>query len=248
MEKVSVILPTYNSAEFLPDAITSVLSQTYKQFELIVVDDGSTDNTVQVIKEYLDDNRVSFIHRTANHGVAAARNLAIDVSEGEFLAFIDADDVWEVTKLECQLRFMKKERLDFSYSYYDLVNESLKTIKVIDQLPTSINYKALLRTNSIPILTVVLRKKILNQHRFKNIKHEDYALWLSVMKSENINIHLFPRRLAKYRIHGESLSQNKFRSALWVWKLYRSEEKMSIIKSTIHMLFYTYYGVKKHIR
>jgi len=246
MPLVSVILPTYNDAVFLSSAIDSVLGQTYKNIELLVVDDDSTDCTADLMLKYRNDKRIQYIKLIHNSGVAIARNTAIEHSTGSFLAFIDSDDVWYDRKLERQLRYMISRQIDISYSYYELSSERMEVFKKIDKLPQRATYEGLLKTNFIPLLTVIAKKSKLNELYFKSIPHEDYGLWLSLLHNDHLNVCAYPYVTAKYRVHRNSVSSNKLKSLTWVWNIYRREENLSFCFSVKCLFFYVVHGFTKH--
>ena len=243
---ISVIIPSYNAGEYIKFTIDSVLNQTYSNFEIIIVDDCSTDNTVEEIKKniYLD-KRIRFFQLKKNSGVSYCRNFAVSKSKGEYYCFLDSDDIWDNNKLELQLNFMKKNNYLFSFTSYRLIDSNNNIIKNKISVPEKINYNRLLKENSIACLTVMINQKLFKKDLFKQANHEDYIAWLSILKEEKyaygINI-----TLASYRKTKNSISANKFKSSIWVWNIYRNIEGLSLFKSFYSFIHYSVRGVLKH--
>lgn len=244
---VSIITPAYNTEKYIKDAIESVIAQTYTNWEMIIVDDASVDNTVNIIKFYQqNEKRIKLILLKRNQGVANARNTAIKNAKGQYVAFLDADDIWDKEKLAEQIRFMKNNNIAFSYHAYtlfDLSNQKQKTILV----PKQLNYQELLKGNTTgSCLTVCLDRKIIKNFYFTKEKHEDYICWLNILKQYNITAFGNNKILGTYRIGKKSISSNKLKSAIWNWKVYRNSQKLSIIKSLYYMCFYVLNGLRKY--
>ena len=240
---ISVIVPVYNAEKYLLDTMHSIINQTYKNIEIIVIDDASNDNSFNIVKQ-INDSRIRIVRLQYNDGVANARNVGIKNSKGEYIAFIDSDDLWENNKLERQIQYLNKNKGDLCFSGYTLINSNGTLIKRIN-IPSKTDYHKLLSTNVIACSTVLIKKSFLLDHQFRKIKHEDYVMWLELAKS---NIHMIGlnESLMKYRKHNHSISSNKIQSATWVWNIYRNVEKLSITKSIFYFFKYTISGLKKH--
>ncbi|MCH5463838.1 glycosyltransferase family 2 protein [Levilactobacillus tujiorum] len=243
---VSVIMPTFNDSRFVATAIASVLQQTYQHWELVVVNDGSTDDSLQVIEKFHHDGRLKIINQRTNLGVSAARNAGLNVAQGEYIAFIDADDIWYRDKLEREVTLMEREQLPLVYSYYRIANEEGDVLRAITGLPSRVSYNDLLRSNSIPILTAIVKTEVLRGRQFKQVHHEDYALWLDLLRSRKITATLLPAVTAVYRVHKHSISGNKVKSAMWTWQLLRRQEKLTIMQTCKNMVYYAISGLAKH--
>lgn len=245
-EMVSIITPSYKSKRFISQTIDSVLAQTYENWEMIIVDDCSPDDSNELIEKYVKkDSRIKLIKLEKNNGPAVARNKAIEEAKGRYIAFLDADDLWKPAKLERQIDFMTKNNLSFTYSSYDLIDEDgtdLGTFTTKDK----ISYKSMLRTCSVGCLTAIYDTKKLGKVYMPLIKkRQDYGLWLKILK--NIDSTKGMREsLATYRILENSVSSNKVKAAQYQWKIYREIEKLNIFKSIYYFVQYAYYGVVKY--
>ena len=244
---VSIITPAYNSAAYIAETIESVLAQTYTNWEMLIVNDYSKDNTAEIVQSYAKkDKRIKLINLQQNSGAAAARNTAIQNAKGRYIAFLDSDDLWKKEKLQKQIEFMQRNGYAFTYTSYEHFKGTKENIQNQVQTPKSLNYKQALKGNKIGCLTVMLdRKQIANIH-FTTQKHEDYILWLNILK-QGITAYGIQERLALYRTgNSKSISGNKLQSALWTWKVYRESQRLSVVKSMYYMWFYVMNGLKKH--
>lgn len=245
---VSIITPSYNSSLFIGETIKSVLNQTYKNWEMIIVDDCSTDNSVEIINEYLEkDKRIKLLINQKNKGAAETRNEALKIAKGRFIAFLDSDDLWSFEKLECQLQFMKDKNIAFSFSAYEVIKSTGTTTNKIINVPQKIAYNQYLRNTIIGCLTVVIDKKKVGYFEMPNIKSShDMALWLLIMK-RGFEAYGYNKSLAKYRLVATSNTAKKSKAAMDVWKVYRDIEKLSLFKSMVNFVGYAYNAVKKRI-
>ena len=243
---VSIITPSYNSSKYIHETITSVLSQTYMNWEMIIVDDFSTDNSTSIIqKALLTDSRIKLIKLKRNSGPAVARNKAIEVASGKYIAFLDSDDLWYKDKLEKQLKFMGQKEIYFTFSSYNIIDKNGKEIGLFKTKKT-IDYYDLLKTNSIGCLTAIYNVEVLGKIFMPIIsKRQDLGLWLKILKLLNQTQGII-EPLASYRISDESVSSNKIDSALYQWKIYRDIENIGFFRSVYYFIHYTYYGCKKY--
>jgi len=207
---VSVIMPAYNSADFIAEAIQSVLQQTHLTWELLIIDDASDDNTVEIIEKIASaDPKIQLFQNKTNQGAGISRNIGIKSAQGAFIAFLDADDLWLPEKLETQLEFMKIHDLDMTFSSYYLINESGQELhKKIQALPI-LSYKRLLKSNYVGNLTGIYSVEKLGKIYSPTLrKRQDWALWLSILKRIESTKGI-TEPLAKYRIRENSISNNK---------------------------------------
>ena len=242
---VSIITPCYNAEKFLTETIESALTQTYENWEMLIVDDASMDNSLKIITQYVEkDSRIKLIKNESNLGSAKSRNRAIEVAQGEYIAFLDSDDIWLENKLEKQLTLMQNNNIYLSYSAYYTINDRGDTLSFFP-VKEKINYHDMLKTSTIGTLTTMYNARQLGKFYFETLGHEDYIMKLQILKAisyaEGIN-----EALAKYRIHEQSLSRNKLHAALWQWHIYRKVEKIPLVKSIYYFLHYSYYGFFKY--
>ena len=223
---VTVITPTYNSQKFIRQTYESLFKQSYKEWEWIVVDDCSNDDTLKILETIsLLDIRVRVYSNTVNSGAAVSRNKAIEVAKGDFIAFLDSDDMWLDTKLETQLKFMMANDVAFSYMPYQVVNEFGNKVGA-RSVPSRLNYTDLLKKPSIGCLTAMYSVKFLGKRYMPRIrKRQDLGLWLSILKTIDY-AYAVDYELAQYRVHSGSISSNKISAAQFTWNLYRNVEKM----------------------
>lgn len=243
---VSIIMPAYNAELYIASAIESILRQTYQHWELLVVNDASSDKTGKIVEEFsAKDSRIQLHTNLTNSGIAGARNLALRNAKGRFIAFLDSDDLWLPEKLSTQLSFMKENKASISYAGYSRVDETGKHLGTVVP-PKLITYEDLLRSNHIGNLTGVYDSQCLGKEYFIKFKHEDYIAWLNLIKRAGY-AHGILQELAQYRVYSGSASSNKFKTIGWQWRIYRDSEKLSIVKSCVLMISYTWNAVLKRL-
>jgi glycosyltransferase involved in cell wall biosynthesis len=245
-KEVSIITPSYKSERFISQTIESVLAQTYQNWEMIIVDDVSPDNSNKIIEEYIkQDSRIKLIKLEKNSGPAIARNRAIEEAQGRYIAFLDADDLWMPEKLEKQIKFMTDNDLAFTYSSYDLIDEDGNDLGSF-VTKEFISYEGMLKTCSVGCLTAIYDTKKLGKVYMPNIlKRQDYGLWLKILKEIKTTKGML-EPLATYRILKNSVSSNKIKAAQYQWKIYREVEKLNIFQSVYYFIQYAYHGVMKY--
>lgn len=244
---VSIITPAYNAAEYIAETIESVLAQTYPKWEMLIVNDCSKDNTAEIVQSYAaKDKRIKLINLKQNSGAAVARNTAIQNAQGRYIAFLDSDDLWKKEKLQKQLNFMQQNGYVFTFTGYEHFKNNKENIQNKVKAPKSLNYKQALKGNQIGCLTVMLDRKQIPNIEFSKQRHEDYILWLNILK-QDITAFDLNESLALYRVgNSKSISSNKLQSALWTWKVYRESQKLSVFKSIYYICFYCLGGIRKH--
>lgn len=239
---VSIIMPCYNSEKYISESINSVLDQTYTNFELIIIDDSSTDTSINIISEY-QDNRIKLIKSNTNQGVAAARNKGIVAAKGKYIAFLDSDDLWIPSKLEKQITLLESGWNVVCSNYSAFKPDGKTKLRVS---PHIITYNDLLRSCFIGNLTGIYCAENLGKFFQKSTGAEDYLMWLSILKSAQ-KAYCVQDSLAKYRISHNSLSGKKFSSATWQWNIYRTELNFNICKSIYYFTHYVYNALLKRI-
>lgn len=243
---VSIITPTYNSSKFIIQTVQSVLNQTFDNFEHIIVDDCSTDNTWDILLELQKkDSRIKIERMRENSKAALTRNHGIKLAKGKYIAFLDSDDLWEPNKLEIQVQFMQNTQCAFSFSNYRMIDEDGKDLNRLVKCPKVISYKDLLKNTTIGCLTVMLDTEKLGKPIMPNLQPEDTALWLKILRKGE-KAYCIQEVLASYRIVKNSASSNKIKVAKKMWKVYRESENLSFIPSLWNFSHYAWNAVKKH--
>lgn len=245
---VSIITPTYNAQKFILETIQSVREQTYHNWEMIICDDCSKDDTVKIIKKEAEkDKRIKLIQLEQNSGAAVARNTALKEAKGKYISFLDSDDLWYPDKLQKQISFMIEKNAEFSFSAYHLIDESGKKTGKTINVPIEIDYKSLLKNTIIGCLTVMLDREKIGLVQMPNIRtRQDTALWLSILKKGYI-AHGIQEPLAKYRKVEGSISSNKLKMAKQNWRLYRNIENLNFFYALWCFGNYAWNAFKKNI-
>lgn len=246
-ELVSIITPSYNSEEYISQTIDSVLAQTIQNWEMIVVDDASSDNCIQIIEKHTEtDKRIKLIVLKENSGAAVARNTAINAGTGKYIAFLDSDDLWDTEKLKKQITFMESNQIDFSFTAYNLIDskDNLLGITIDSNQSGSFSYNDMLRKKAtMGCSTVMLRRSAFKDLRMPLLRTgQDYALWLKLLKTGK-NAFILNEVLTQYRILPNSISRNKFKKAKRQWQIYRKIEGLSILTSGISFIFYAWRAI-----
>lgn len=243
---VSIIMPNYNSAKFIKETIDSVIAQTYANWELIIVDDCSTDNSIELIRQY-KDNRIHILKNSVNSGAAVSRNNAIKASKGRWIAFLDSDDLWAPDKLLRHLRFMTQTQTAFSFTHYAVLNSENRLITEFAPSKDEYDYNAILKHCYIGCSTVIYDSEKIGKFYMPTDapKREDFACWLSILKSGE-NAVCLHQCLTTYRVHSNSVSSNKTKMIKHQWNVYRKTERLSLLKSLYYMMHWAVLGVLKY--
>ena len=242
--RVSVIMPAYNAERYLEQAVASVRAQTITDWELLILDDASTDSTAAVAEACAaSDVRIRFYRNEQNLGSAATRNRALTLARGPWIAFLDSDDLWRADKLERQLLLAQQSGAPLVYSAYTMFTDDGR--KSLYSVPARVDYEALLRENVIGCSTVLLRRDALGDHRFSpEFYHEDYALWLELLRS-GCSAAGCTEPLMDWRVHANARSFNKQRAARSRWQIYRRAERLPLGKSLRVFTVYAARGARK---
>jgi glycosyltransferase involved in cell wall biosynthesis len=240
---VSIITPVHNASRYIGESIESVLGQSFSDWEMIIVDDCSTDNSVNIIQSFSDnDSRINLIQLSENSGAAVARNAAIGAAQGRYIAFLDSDDIWMPHKLATQLAFMQSNNYPFVYSAYGKIDEEGRVIGHIG-VPDKVSYSDLLKTCSIGCLTAIYDTAYFGKVTMPLIrKRQDFGLWLKLLKEVDFAYGI-KDTLGQYRVRSNSISSNKASTVTYTWRLYREIEKLSVIKASYYFLHYAMRGV-----
>lgn len=244
MDLISIIMPCFNMERYIQASVQTVIEQTYPNWELLIVDDGSSDNSVCIIQKLIEmDSRIKLIQLEKNGGIAHARNTALQQAKGTYIAFLDSDDFWHPDKLQLQLQFMKEKKAAISFTAYKQITETGTLIKTISA-PPMINYHTLLKKNVIGCLTVMINRSATGNFIMPKLKHEDFATWLYLLKETTSYAYGLNIPLASYNLRQGSTSRNKIKSMLWVYTIYRRQEHLTIAKSFFYILRWLYYTIK----
>lgn len=246
-ELVSIITPVYNVEKYIAQTIEAVQLQTYRNWELLLVDDCSKDNSAQIIAEYKkNDLRIKYFKLEKNSGAAVARNEALSRAQGRFLAFLDSDDLWVPEKLQKEMAVMLNGESAFVFTAIKMVDENNNLIKDTISVPKRVTYERLLKETVIATSSVLLDKKVIGDFRMPLIRSgQDYATWLLILKKVSYAIGI-NEGLVLYRKSSNSLSSNKFKSIKQVYKIQTQNEKINRISAAFNTFCFSLYAFKKH--
>ncbi|MDE6577699.1 MAG: glycosyltransferase [Muribaculaceae bacterium] len=246
---VSIITPCYNSASTIRETIDSVINQSYQNWELIIVDDCSTDDSRKIIEEYRKkDKRIRYFKTDNPSGSPALpRNIGIEESQGKYIAFLDSDDMWFPFKLDHEIVFMERNNYSLVYSYYEKMDSEGNRNKRIIQTRKVTTYDNLLKSNSIPCLTSLISREAIGNIRFKQIPQEDFCFWLDILK-KGYRAYNLCEVTALYREANDSRSSNKLDMFRGYWNVIRNQQKISLFPALFYMTTYTILGVAKYIK
>ena len=244
---VSIITPAYNSAKFIAETIQSVQNQTHQIWEMLIVDDGSSDATEAIVQSFLDkDKRIKFYKLPLNSGPAVARNTAIEKASGDFMTFIDADDIWFPTFIENSIKTIQETKIPFVFSSYKRSNEHMEFVYSDFIVPQKVSYSDILKSNSISCLTAFVDVKTLGKKYMPLIrKRQDMGLWLNYLKVIPFAYGIQETQ-AIYRIRQNSLSRKKSDLVKYQWQFYREVEKLHIFQASYYMMHWMYRGFMKY--
>lgn len=235
---VSIITPAYKAAAYVGETIVSVVDQTYIDWEMLIVDDCSPDDTREVVRDWCaKDTRIKLICQEKNGGPAVARNAALETAEGRWIAFLDSDDVWMPKKLERQILFHERSDAKISFTEYRRMSADGDNVGGLVKVPDRLQYRQLLGNTAIATSTVLLDTEKTGRILMKRTFYDDFACWLELLKSGGYAVGLH-EDLLRYRIIGGSVSRNKIRSAKEVWNTYRRVEKINVFLSAWYFVNY----------
>ena len=246
-ELVSIIIPVYNSEKYLKDTINTIKEQTYTNYEVIFIDDCSTDKSIEIIEENKTD-KIILYKLDKNYGPAIARNKGVELSKGRYIAFLDSDDMWEPKKLEKQLKFMKENNYSFTYTDFVFTKENGKSKGKAVKVQKAVNYDEVLKNTRIVTSSVIIDTEYIKKENLlmPNENGEDTLLWWSIIEG-GIIAYGINETLVKCRRHKDSLSANKFKFAIYRWKMYRNVKKFSIPKTLYYYIHYVVNSINKRI-
>jgi len=245
---VSIIVPVYNSEGFILDTLQSILNQTYSNFEVIIVNDGSTDNTKNLLSQFIyNKSRFKLYDLKINQGVDFSRNYALRVSKGEYVAFLDSDDIWLPKKLENQIKFHQETRALFTYTSIFFINELSIKYKSLYRAKYKIDYFYLLKHTIISTSTVMIHKSIYDNLEMPKLKSgQDYASWLQILKNGHFAYGL-NEKLVGYRVRKNSLSKNKWNSIKQVFFIQTTLFRIPKLNAVFNTFFYLINAIIKRL-
>lgn len=246
---VSVVTPCYNAEATIANTIESVLTQSYPNWEMLIIDDASSDRSAEIIHSFvLKDSRIRYFRTDRPSGSPSLpRNIGIDNSKGKYIAFLDADDIWIYNKLEKQIQFIENNNYSFVYSDYEKMNYlGIRNNRMIKMPPYS-TFWDVIETCTIPCLTVLMTRDIIGNTRFKQIPKEDFAFWLDILK-KGVNAYNVGEVLAIYREQQQSRSSNKLKMIRNQWTVLRKIEGVKPVVASYFMLQYLFHGFFKFIK
>lgn len=244
---VSIITPAYNSGKYISETIESVLKQTYSNWEMIIINDSSKDDTLNIINRYAkQENRIKVINLVTNGGAANAWNQGFKVMQGEFLSFIDSDDLWVEDKLEKQITYIKTNGYAFVYSSYEWIDAESKPLNKVVRSKKTISYNQMIRKNDIGLLTVMIDLKKIKINQIDRVNMAwDFLLWTNIMKT-GVLAYGMDDILGKYRILSNSASRNKKKAAKGVWEIYKNQLGFSLVKRLYYFTQYMFISIKRY--
>jgi teichuronic acid biosynthesis glycosyltransferase TuaG len=243
---VSIIVPAYKAALYIGRTIESVLAQTYRDWEMLIADDCSPDNTREVVGEWAArDARIKLIAREKNGGPAAARNSALENAQGRWIAFLDSDDIWLPAKLERSIAHAQANRAALLFTAYRRISQDESRVGDLIHVPRTLTYKQLLGNTAIATSTVLIDRSIAGDVRMERVFYDDFVCWLSILKRGHV-AHGLDEDLVRYRVLAQSVSRNKGRSAREVWKTYRNVEQLGPVAASWYFSRYAMNALRKY--
>lgn len=244
---IDIIIPVYNSEKFISRTIRSVLNQTFKNWRLIIIEDGSNDNTKKILtklyKKFLNKNKIVILKNKINKGQGFSRNRGLNYSKSKFVAFLDSDDTWNKKKLENQIKFMLTNNFDFTYTDYKIIKNN-KCTKII--VKNFYNYEKFILDSSIITSSIILRRKILKKIYFKNLPFlEDYFFKCQILK-KNITAHRFPGAYTNYLVRNDSLQSNRFLALISLWSINKNLNYMNFFQNIFSIYSIVLNSLKKY--
>jgi len=244
---VSVLMPAYNAERFIEEAIRSVMSQTFQEWELIVLDDCSADSTASMVEKLAcEDDRITLIRNEKNMGVARTRNRGLDLCRGNYIALLDSDDVWHPEKLEKQVKLAEETGADIIYCSYEIINEHGQRTCEDFIVPERTDFETFLSQSVISCSTALLSTKITKHYRFNtDFYHEDLELWYRILRDGFLARGVVDV-LAQYRVMDGTRASNKARNAVFRWRIYREAMGFPVWKSMKLLVRYAVLGLRKY--
>ena len=242
---VSIILPNYNSSDTISATVNSIIKQSYKNWELIIVDDCSNFNTKKILSKFEKIKKIKVYYLKKNKGAGYCRNFAIKRSKSSYLAFIDSDDLWLKNKLKLQINYMKKNNYFFTYTNYKTFTKN-KSKKGVVNTPNKFNFSTFVKNTSIGTSTMIIKRSLVNGIKFSEKKIcEDYHFKCQLLKKIGF-AHCFPKYLTEYQIRKKSLQSNRLKNLYWMWRINKNLNKFNILQNFISIFFISINSIKKY--
>lgn len=244
---VSVIMPIYNAEKYLTDTLESIFIQDYEKIEIVLVDDCSKDSSAKIILNLQEKHpEIVYYLQEKNMGAGAARNKALEIAKGQYVAFLDSDDIWMPDKISRQIELMNAKKSPFSYAAIEMMDEKGETIKGKRNIKENCDYRYLLHNTIIATSSVVIDRMVLGDFRMPLRRGgQDYATWLMLLRdgavAQGIN-----ETLVRYRVARGSLSSNKFKSIKQVWEIQTQDEKINKVSAAFHVMCFGFNAFKKY--
>lgn len=245
---ISIIMPAYNAAQYIEESIKSVLSQTYTDWELLIIDDCSTDRTKEIAESYTDAySNIHYYKNKENCGAAKTRNYGVKMASGEWIAFLDSDDCWAPQKLELQIKTAREKQAQFLFTGSAFIDEKSQPLDYYLPAPASIGYRELLKQNVISCSSVMIQKTLIQKYPMKHAArlHEDFAVWLQILRDQPIYAYGIDQPLLIYRISAQSKSGNKLKAAIMTFRVYRCLN-LKLLPAFYYWMCYTIRSLKKY--
>jgi|TARA_Y100000389_G_scaffold203792_1_gene253500 teichuronic acid biosynthesis glycosyltransferase TuaG len=240
--KIDIILPNYNSHEFISETINSIIRQSYFNWSLTIVDDHSDAKTKNILKKFSKNKKIKIYWLKKNQGAGFCRNYALKKTKSSYIAFIDSDDIWKKNKLQNQINFMLKKKCLFSYTYYETFGNRKKFIKP----PSSFNYSRFIHNTSIATSTMMVKRSEIKNIKFTKTKIcEDYYFKCKLLKKVKYAFCL-NEFLTKYRIRKNSLQSNNLRNFFWIWRINKNYNKMNLFENCLSLISISLNSIKKY--
>lgn len=254
MEKIyndkllSIIIPVYNAEKYIGTTLNSIYNQTYKSIEIVLVDDRSTDNSAAIIKEQMQEHPEIVYHlQEKNMGAAVARNTALSIAKGQYVAFLDSDDVWKPEKTEKQLKLLEEKNGAFAFTAIEMIDDNGVLVKKKRKIKEKVTYKFLLRNTMIPTSSVIVdRNKIGDFSMPLRRSGQDYATWLKLLRDGTVAYGI-NEALVQYRVGHKSLSSNKFKSIKQVWQIQTQNEHINKFSAFFNVICFGFNALKKYL-
>ena len=240
--KIDIILPNYNSHEFIVKTVKSIIDQSYLNWKLTIVDDSSNQKTKSILKRFSKNKKINIYWLKKNQGAGFCRNYALKKTKSPYITFIDSDDIWKKNKLKNQINFMLKNKYSFSYTYYETFGNKKRLITP----PKRFNYSSFIRNTSIATSTMMIRRNVITNVKFSRTKIcEDYYFKCNLLKKVK-NAYCLKEFLTKYRVRQDSLQSSNLRNFFWIWKINKNYNKLNFLENFFSLLNISINSIKKY--